>query len=83
MKKAYSKPEIVFESFTLSTNIAGDCDIKTNTPSDGKCGVENNNGFDIEVLFITNENGCTTKVQDGYNGLCYHTPTEDKNLFNS
>ena len=39
MKKAYVKPEIYFESFELSANIATACPKATHTPSDNMCGV--------------------------------------------
>ena len=41
MKKLYSKPEIIFESFTLSTNIAANCELKTALPSSTEaCGYQ-------------------------------------------
>lgn len=85
MKKVYSKPEIMFEDFTLSTNIAGDCEAKTNLQSNDSCGM-NYSGL---TVFMVEMDGCTgIQVQyeggDGiYNGICYHVLTGDKNLFNS
>lgn len=65
----------------MCTNIAGDCEIKTHTPSEGKCSYQGD--FDYPI-FITKEMGCMTLEADGdYNGLCYHVPNEGKNLFNS
>ena len=40
MKKTYSKPEIVFENFVLSTNIAANCDVIISTADSGNCGIE-------------------------------------------
>lgn len=82
MKKLYIKPEIMFESFSLSTNIAGDCEEKTNNPTNGTCGMD----FSGFKVFMHDMNGCSDiKVNDGesFNGLCYDTPTADNNLFNS
>lgn len=89
MKKTYSKPEIVFESFSLSTNIAGDCETKTNTQYSGSCGYP----LRGEVLFILGMYGCTTGPQESIAGdgstiigndeVCYHVPTSYNNLFNS
>ena len=85
MKKVYSKPEIMFEDFTLSVNIAGDCEEKTNLPSNSTCGMD----FSGLTVFLDNMGGCSDiKVPssngDGeYDGICYHIPTGDKNLFNS
>lgn len=84
MRKAYSKPEILFESFTLNTNIAGDCETKTNLASNSQCGMD----FSGIVVFMENMGGCTgIKVEseggDGeFNGICYHVPYGE-NLFNS
>ena len=84
MKKVYSKPIVVFEDFTLSTNIAGDCEHKTNTPSINQCGV-NASGINV---FMTGMQGCEdfpvgTPGGDGeFGNICYHVPYGE-NLFNS
>jgi hypothetical protein len=81
MKKIYSKPEIVFEDFSLSTNIAGNCELDTPLPS-----LKDSCGYPIRgaVVFTDGINACTYKPQDGmHNGFCYHVPTEYNNLFNS
>lgn len=85
MKKVYNKPEIVFEDFSMSTNIAGDCEVKTWTPNSGTCAYKYMDEFLGEVkLFLSTISDCTTVEADGeYNGFCYHVPTESKNLFNS
>lgn len=85
MKKTYSKPEIMFEDFTLNTNIAGDCETKTNVHSNNECGLD----FSGLMVFMQGMNGCADiKVDnvggDGkFNGICYHVPAGDNNLFNS
>lgn len=88
MKKVYSAPDILFESFTLSTNIAGDCEAPfVNNATRGTCAVLGTGGvaiFDGKV-----GTACTDTPQewgqsdDLWNGLCYHVPTETNNLFNS
>lgn len=72
MKKTYSKPVIVFESFQLATSIAGGCAKGTEPPVDV-------GGF----IVFTNDN-CNTLPEEGkdYN-VCYHVPTEDNNVFSS
>ncbi len=89
MKKTYEKPQIMFESFTLSTNIAGDCEIKTWLPSNTSCGMEFSDGT---TIFLDTMNGCSAEnggipvvSEDGdgeWNGICYHVPFGE-NLFNS
>lgn len=73
----------MFEDFTLSTNIAGDCEAKLNTPSNGVCGYQPEGA--TYTIFLTDMSGCDRQYPDGANanGLCYHIPTDDKNLFNS
>ena len=86
MKKAYTKPEIMFEDFSLSVNIAGDCRWIIDNQSSGNCGLD----FGDLVIFLGEYTGCTSndgvKVDgdDGsYNGICYHVPHPDNDLFNS
>lgn len=82
MKKAYVQPDIVFESFSLSTNIAAACANNVHTQYTGYCGVP----YGKKMIFLMNVSGCHTKVADGdpvYESLCYHVPVDDNKLFNS
>ena len=84
MKKTYSKPEIMFESFTMSTNIAAGCENTFGLYSRGVCGFPG----DAPNMNIFNKNAggdCTVDGGDAdeYDGLCYHVPLESDNLFNS
>lgn len=84
MKKAYSKPEIMFEDFTLSMNIASGCDVHVDGPSSGNCGYVTG-GL---TVFLEGVSGCSgLQIPDGmegaYNYPCYHVPDQDNNLFNS
>ena len=80
MKKAYVKPEIYFESFELSANIATACPKATHTPSDNMCGV-NIDGVGMVFLYAIAE--CKYKGADGDYSTCYHNPDSNLNLFNS
>jgi len=86
--KKYVKPMIVFESFTLSTNIAANCKQKADGYTNFyDCGVY----FESEgQVFTTPWNGCEVKAdvddpdKNGeYNGYCYDVPTGATPLFNS
>ena len=89
MKKAYMKPEIIFEDFSLSQNIAADCEEKINNPSQETCGIE----YGPFVVFLdTPDTMCTGagKVTDmggdgEWEGICYHVFSNngERNLFNS
>ena len=83
--KKYTKPQIVFESFTTSTNIAGNCEVIYGLQSVDVCGFPGAAaGY---VVFNTGADGtnCTYPGQTDtqYNGLCYHVPDPTRNLFNS
>lgn len=87
MKKVYTKPEIFYESFSLSQNIAGDCEEKTNNPSNNACAFD----FSGINVFLSSMAGICDGIQvnpdsyggDGeFNGFCYHVFT-GRNLFNS
>lgn len=83
MKKKYSKPDIMFESFVLSTSIAGEC--ITRTYGEYECAVLFTDG---KMVFTTQVQSCATKVVadadgDGMWGTyCYHVPG-GKAIFNS
>lgn len=85
MKKTYTKPEIAFESFASCTSIAAGCEVQPNTQSNfHSCGldVSGEQVFGVGLDF----GGCKdTQIgeNDDYNSICYHTPSEDKNIFNS
>jgi len=82
MKKQYSKPDIMFESFSLCTNIASGCEHGTNFTY-GVCGYE----FTDEIyIFTTEVSGCNRKIEDGssrFDGICYHNPSDLNNIFQS
>lgn len=88
MKREYAKPDILFESFSLATTIAGDCEVKTNTPAQRTCGLPSSG---LGTVFTTNMvDICTFRVPDGTfkgpgsnDGICYDVPTANNNLFNS
>lgn len=84
MKREYSKPMIAFESFSLSTNIAGDCEVKVKTFAKNQCGYIVNAGLRSTIVFTSAVAGCHTVEADGdHDGICYHVPSENYNLFNS
>ena len=87
MKKTYKKPIAVIENFSLATSIAGDCEAKTNLPSNNSCGMD----FSGVTVFLDTMAGCAGGIEIGsddfggdgeFNGICYHVPYGE-NLFNS
>ena len=78
MKKAYTKPEIIFDDFSLATTIAAGC-AKPTGPHENSCGIEYRPG----LILFTAEPICNTTSPDGSDGFCYHVPQPDTKLFNS
>lgn len=82
MKKKYTKPAVVFESYELSANIAAGCEVMTNTATQNQC------AYSIpgvpHAMFVEGVQNCVSKPEGGvFNGICYHIPIETNNLFNS
>lgn len=79
IKKQYVRPELYFENFELSANIATGCGRKVEYSTD-VCTYETGGS----TLFSTNNTGCVVKDtnQDG-DPYCYHTLNPDSKLFNS
>lgn len=80
MKKTYVKPELYFENFELSSNIASGCEKQIRTQSYGTCGLDIPG---LGTIFTDSVSGCTKKITDGDQSYCYHNPTDESKLFNS
>ena len=46
MKKKYEKPMVLFEDFTMSTNIASQCEVTTNLQGYQECGIK---AYDLDL----------------------------------
>ena len=77
MKKTYTKPRMVFESFEVETNIAACASDARSTQ--GECMVIIG-GMPVFTIDVT---GCRFKASDGSYGICYYVPSADTNLFGS
>lgn len=83
MKKTYVKPEVYFENFELSANIAAGCGAgykgKVTSHDIHTCGYTYYNGYTVFSQGI-----CDYETQDGNEyGLCYDIPTGDNKIFAS
>ena len=88
MRKTYSKPQIMFEAFTLNTSIAAGCSLITTLPSlDVQCGFEVSTGrFGDDIVFNTanpDVTHCNVGAEGDYNGLCYDNPSSNYIIFQS
>ena len=82
MKKTYTKPQISFESFLMSTSIAAGCEAKADTQANyNTCGKD----FSGVTVFAVGYLGCNFQIEkdNEFNGVCYHVPSETNNVFNS
>ena len=86
MKKAYKKPMMIVEWFTLSQTIAtgcGDLDIygSPTLTRRANCAWDFNGAF---LLFLEGNNNCEYQIKDGtIDGLCYNGPSAGMSLFHS
>lgn len=77
MKKTYVKPEVYFESFELSANIATGCGRPLgHTQND--CRETLGDFANVPTIFV---DGCNPNLED--HGYCYHVPLADNSLFTS
>lgn len=84
MKKAYSKPELYYERYELSSNIAGNC--ATGLPV-GEIGPANYQSCTVNVgvgkLFLDTAIGCDTEPSEKEIGFCYEVYTATNMLWSS
>lgn len=78
MKKTYMKPEVYFENFELSANIATGCGWSIEH-AQGHCwkGIES---FQDLNIFL---DAPTCKSTPDENGLCYHNSSDATRIFTS
>ena len=72
----------MFENFTLSENIAGDCGVKIHTLVEDTCAYETTGGIAYFTYGLV-KNCEYDAPSDDFDGICYHNPTDTARLFNS
>ena len=77
MKKTYTKPRMIFDSFEVAENIAA-CANKAEHEN-GECAVY----IAGMPVFLEGVGVCTITIDDGSHGLCYYVPSADNSLFGS
>lgn len=86
MKKAYKKPAMIVEWFTLSQTIAAGCaDLSDyGSPTLNRmylCGWDFNGAT---TIFLEGNDNCLLQIEDGsLEGVCYNAPVPGMQLFNS
>ena len=88
MKKAYQKPAMYLDRFSLEQSIASGCGI-TNGGTLGEANLQNKSvcGWDMGNGSIWTEaiTQCSIKFKPDipFNGVCYNNPNGGKNIFTS
>ena len=77
MKKTYSKPQLVFDSFGVAENIAACASNARQAQGDCVAYIGN------MPVFTNDVPGCRFKASDGSYGICYYVPSADNSLFGS
>ena len=83
MKKAYQRPEIVFESFCLSKSIASGCYGIANNVDTLSCSVTLNSTLAGTINIFQHRPTCETEAQDDGSMVCYGAPSDETQIFNS
>lgn len=78
-KKVYKKPELYYESFTLSSSIAAGCE-GIATFGEGMCGIY---VPELNFTLFTLEMSCQVTTPANDDTFCYHAPTDSNNVFSS
>lgn len=78
MKKRYIKPDLTFESFEMSSNIALGCGTAVNY---GVESCKSNIAPGLPGTLFDGGAGCTIHPDDA--GICYQTVSDDQRIFAS
>lgn len=79
MRKPYVKPEIAYESFELTTNIAANCSLFSTPQAAFICAV-----LDPELgETIFSDDNCDFSPPGVNDRICYDVPFENQNVFAS
>lgn len=82
-KKAYSRPELIYESFALSQDISSGCEAIAMF-GENVCPViyKGKDNFQLSI-FQTKAFGCEYCPPNPDDFICYHAPSEMNNVFAS
>lgn len=81
MKRTYQKPQIAFESFVLTQNIATNCgDYSNSTTGKPSHGEQGSCGWQVDgfgVIWVDQQSGCSVFYgpDDEVCGVCYNSPS--------
>lgn len=82
MKKVYSKPEIMFEDFTVTAAISAGCEEIVNSAENICALVKDYGDWIVSIFNVGVVAQCEVGPDKFFNGLCYHIP-DGYNTFTS
>lgn len=80
MKKSYTKPNIMFDSFELATSIAAGCAYISTNVAPYICGVKDE---ELNLILFSDMVNCTSTPPGGNDSVCYDVPTADVSVYTS
>ncbi|MGN1349195.1 MAG: hypothetical protein ACI4VI_09650 [Acutalibacteraceae bacterium] len=80
MKKLYQSPQILFESFELSSSVAAGCGAIAKPNAAYMCPVKDP---EIGLTIFTKETDCQLTSPGYYDRVCYNIPLENNSVFTS
>lgn len=84
MKKSYVKPQVFFEDFRLSANIAGNCGTAAGIKEKATHSDANSCQYQTAFGMLYTDSNCEFTPQDGLaTNLCYHNPDDTYRFFAS
>lgn len=81
-KRHYEKPKMFYEDFELAQSIAGGCEAIANMAKEICSVTVDFAGMPVNV-FTEAIIGCSYTEVDGWQGICYHAPSDMNNVFSS
>jgi hypothetical protein len=80
VKKVYTKPEIVFDSFELTESIAAGCSFISSNIAPYECAILDK---ELNYTIFSDYSMCQSTPPGGNDSICYHVPTADYSVYTS
>ncbi len=80
MKKKYIKPDVVFESFELTSAVAADCSVIGSPSAAYVCPVVDD---ELGITIFTSTSGCQYSAPGVNDRVCYDVPFAGLTVFES
>ena len=78
MKKAYTKPLVVFDCFELADNVAAGCTFISTNQSPYECPIYDP---EMDITLFSDIITCGTTPPGGNDSICYNVPMADWSVY--